>query len=784
MTSRFAPATLRALLLAGALAPVLITSAQAGRTQRFTDDSLGDFRKGDVTTSTLTDLGILTVPPTRAKLYRPAALEGGFWSGIAREDGTAILGSGSQGRVVALDSNSSGTVITKLDLMQVHALAAAGKDGSFYAAGAPGGKIHRVGPDHKSSVVFDTKESYVWALLPTPSGELYAATGNQGKIYKVAADGSGKEFAKLKNVKNILALAQDREGRLLAATQDKAQLIRFDADGKPFVIYEADQKEIRRVVVGPDGSYWIAVNDRDGGPEGEVPRSSAPVSAASAAIAALMEGPGGGGPGGDGDDDGSSGGGASPSPSPSMRVSSGGGGGRGAAVVLLSPSGFVRMTWPAPEGPVQDIHLDPTGTNLYVAAGTSGALYRIDTQGRSTRVVTLREKSILRIVREPKGSLLLLTNGSAAAYRVSPDQPAEGIFVSTAFDGQMAVEWGRPIVDAKIPAGAKVLFSTRTGNTSDPDLGWSPWSKEVEVSPNEPLSTGAVAARRFQYRLRLTTASSDPANYPRVDRVVVPYVSPNHPPEIKDVVVRPASGGGRGGSSSSAMYGGPAGGSSSMPSKDDGEGGSSAIRRPPTGGGSSGGRGGAEADSNPKRMSVSWKANDPNSDELTAKVFVRPEAESTWVEVESAARGSSYPLDTSLLPDGKYVVRVEIADANTNLPDAKQTAAAESDPFEVDNTEPTISGLAATPGKNGGVRINFGAADSATQISSAQYRINSGEFRFLQPTDGIFDGREESFSFEIPYDDFDAGKTAMITVRATDERGNTRVALVRAEPRK
>src|SRR5213593_4007044 len=70
----------------------------------------------------------------------------------------------------------------------------AGADGSLFIGTGNEGKVFRVDADGKGSVFFDAAELEAHALAPAPNGGLYVATSPDGKIYKVDRNGDAAEF--------------------------------------------------------------------------------------------------------------------------------------------------------------------------------------------------------------------------------------------------------------------------------------------------------------------------------------------------------------------------------------------------------------------------------------------------------------------------------------------------------------------------------------------------------------------------------------------------------------
>jgi hypothetical protein len=74
-----------------------------------------------------------------------------------------------------------------------------------------------------------------------------------------------------------------------------------------------------------------------------------------------------------------------------------------------------------------------------------------------------------------------------------------GTFRSGVLDAEAMVDWDRPIWQADVPTGSKLVVSVRTGSTRRPDSTWSDWSR-VSGKSKIPGSS-----RYIQYRLTMTS---------------------------------------------------------------------------------------------------------------------------------------------------------------------------------------------------------------------------------------------------------------------------------------
>ncbi|HXD72268.1 MAG TPA: hypothetical protein VN628_00955, partial [Vicinamibacterales bacterium] len=107
----------------------------------------------------------------------------------------------------------------------------AGPDGSFFLGTGNDGKVYRVGADGKGALFYSSAELEVHALAPAPNGGLYVATSPDGKIYKVDKDGKAATFFAPED-KYIWALAVDGKGNVYAGTGEKGVVYKISPEGR------------------------------------------------------------------------------------------------------------------------------------------------------------------------------------------------------------------------------------------------------------------------------------------------------------------------------------------------------------------------------------------------------------------------------------------------------------------------------------------------------------------------------------------------------------------------
>jgi hypothetical protein len=166
-----------------------------------------------------------------------------------------------------------------------------------------------------------------------------------------------------------------------------------------------------------------------------------------------------------------------------------------------------------------------------------------------------------------------------------------------------------------------------------------------------------------------------------------------------------------------------------------------------------------------------WLASDENGDTLVFKIEIRGEHETAWKPLHENLRERYFSWDSTAYPDGKYRVRVTASDAPSNTPEQTLTSLRESDLFLIDNTAPEISALTAAS-QGGKIDVRFHAKDALNVLDKAEYSVNGGEWKVVEPTTRLTDSEEHDYRFQV---DGGAGE-ATIAVRVSDAYDNQAVA--------
>ena len=705
-------------------------NAPCSTTKVFRHKSFADFSSGELKSTSLTSDGKLFPAPACQKIGTTD--EGLVWRIISRPDGALYFSTGTDGKIFVLEKNKKAELYCDLEEIAAFALALDTK-GILYAGASPGGKIYRIAQKDKPELFFDTKQEYVWDLLFDAEGNLFAATGIEGKLFKIKPDSTGEIYFECpdKNIMDIMTLSRIKDSSIFMATQDKGRIYKVYEKGRAFVLYDSGSDEVRALSEGDEGFFYAAVNmAKTITPQPTVPEQKKETDSSDDE---MSETPG------------------KPQKEQPTRLALPLVVGKKSGIIKLDISGYVWPVLDAPESPIHCLIYDATSKCPIAGIGEKGKLYRAEEFNKFTAIMATDEKYILSLLQTDKG-LYYGTGEAASVYSLNWKDLSHGEYISSAQDAGTAVNWGMLRIEGQFPYGTYVKFSTRTGNTTDPDKSWSDWTKE------EPLNTQAMimspVARFLQYKLLLS--GRDENTYPVIQQVDAYYIPPNRAPVFEQIeisreekpapmpVPRPVP--------KEKIEGKPE--SKQSPSSSD-----SSVTID------------IKANSNPQKVKINWKVSDPEGDQMRYTLYYKGEDEEVWKKIEDKLDKNTYDFSTAPLPDGRYRIKV----VATDLPSNPKTAAMESEYvseiFIVDNTPPQfVEELTYDRREKNSIVVHATVEDKLSIISSAQYSVNAGDWFNVLPVDGIFDSERETFSFSLT--DLKQEEVT-VTMMVTDEQGNT-----------
>jgi len=645
-----------------------------------------DFERGTARGVAIRSSGQLELAPAFKVIFTSPSTF--VWSIAADKDGTVYAATGAPGRVYRVTPDGKSTVIFEPKELQVQAITL-GKDGAIYAATSPDGKVYKIArgaakagqtgaPEFSASVFFDPKTKYIWDLVFDNAGRLYVATGDNGEIFRVDTNGQGSLFFKSDEA-HMRVLAMDPKGNLIAGSEGSALLYRISPEGQGFVLYAVPRKEITALAVDPAGNIYAAAT-------GEKRAAPPP-------------------------------GGAITPPQPPAQAGGAPFTGNvvlaGSDIYMIAPDGSPKKLWSSREDIAYALDFDASG-RLIAGTGNKGRIYAIEKSGEYLDLLTASASQVTAFARAPGGGLYCSSSNLGKIFLMTNTLEPEGTFESDVQDAKILSRWGRAEVRGR---GNFELFA-RSGNVDNPDRNWSPWTR---VDLNKDARLEVPAARFIQWRVVLK-----PANPPtRIDEVAINYLSKNVAPVMDDIVVqqgtrflpqpRVAAP-----DTFAVNFGQP----QTVPRVD----------APPT------------AARDRSYVSVRWNAHDDNDDNLVFSLYYRGDNERAWKLLKSGLTDKFYSFDSGLLPDGGYTVKVVASDTPSHTPEEALTDEKESSRFEVDNTAPRIEGLTARA-EGQELHVTFHATDDFSPIKRAEYSIDAGDWQYLEPVGQLSDAKTENYDF-------------------------------------
>ena len=674
--------------------------------------------------SLLLALGLGLLLGAAAHAVKPTVKSHSLYSDFSRGEaaGTALSSSGAVTLAPALDELAS------LDVQRIWSLARA-PGGALYAGTGDDGRIYRVAVDGTAELLFDSPEVAIHALAVGPDGSLYAGTAPDGLVYRLKPSGRVETLAHT-DAHYVWDLAFDARGQVLAATGEPARVLRLGGDGELETLLDPGDRHVMSLARRGDHLYAATA-----GAAGE---ATADASAAAPRGGRIYEiDVAGRGrllaeteyrevgrlvAGGDG-------------LLYAVAVSpvSGEDGKAGGAVLRVDPAGAVAPIWKT-ESMALDLALDGEG-RLVVAVSEPGRLFRLTPDGQEYELVRqFDDFTPHRLLPGPEG---LVTGGGQSGRLVSlrPGLARRGHYDGPAEDFGAHARWGA-LEWWTTPPEADLEVTTRSGNSREPDDTWSPWSDPLERTG---ASVDSPAARFLQYRVAM---ESDGGRSPRLEQVRVTGEQVNLPPQITELTTYPHRPGQKGANHAQDNAAPRNRGASSLPQR-------KSLRL------------------------VRWQATDPNGDDLTFDIYLRSRSQTTWKLAEEGTDKSTIIWDTENMPEGITQLRLVASDRPDNADGRALTDEWISDPFPIDNSPPRVTLQARGRGP---VELEVVVEDAVTAVRGAQYAVDYGDRKCqIEPADGIFDRRRESARLVLA--DLEPGEH-VISVQAWDELENVGVGQV------
>ncbi len=714
---------MRRIVVTGVVVAALLPwMASAQGTKLWNVERYDEMEKGSAEGVAVRSDGRLEAGPATSLLL--ATGKSFVWSLASDEAGNGYVGLGGtaagSAMVMKVAPGGKTTQIFAGKDLAVQALRMAG-DGSVLAATSPDGKVYRIpsgggAAPTAAQVVFDPaateeKPKYLWDLAVGKAGEIYVAAGAPAVVYRVPAGGGKPEVLFKTADQHIRCLLLASDGTLWAGSDGSGVIYKYAAGAtyatgtqgaKPFAVYAAARREITSLAIDDAGNVYAAGVGTKG-------RSSLPPLAVTGNVGVTI-----------------------------TFVQPGSSTAAGANTLVPDGSEIYRI---ARDGSPEKLltlkddvvyGLAVRNGMLLAATGNRGRVYRVDTKeaGRFTDVAHLDASQGIAFA-PIKDGLLVATSNSGKVFRLGDASAADATYTSQVFDAQSFSRWGR----AEVRSGGASGFDlyVRSGNVESPLMGWSEWARVAADG------SYAVPAGRFaQWKAVLRPGGS-------VDAVGLNYLQRNLAPVVDEVVVQP---GARVTAAAPVAANGtvqvvfPAA-SGAVPALNFIQDANAAA---------------LTAQKDKTAITVRWLAHDDNADDLMFAVWYRGVGEANWRLLKDKVTERYLSFDSTLLPDGRYVLKVVASDAPVHTDAEALTGERVSEVFVVDTTPPVPGVLEAKVIKrmegSGSVQVNstaihatLEARDATSPIAHAEYSVDAGPWQYLEPVGMVSDSLTERYDF-------------------------------------
>jgi sugar lactone lactonase YvrE len=664
---------------------------------------------------------------------------------------------------------------------------AAAADGALFIGTGNDGRVFKVDAQGKGAPFFDAQELEVHAVAPTQDGGLYVATSPDGKIYKVDRSGNATTFFD-PSEKYIWAMVADRRGNVYAATGEGGAIYRITPDGKSARFYVTKATHATALALDRDDNLLVGTES-----PGRVLRVDAAgrgfvlldspfqeiralrFDASNVLYVAAVNGSATGIPAPKPDDrPGERQGDPAPAPVPSVSAEI------TSFAIVDTQGGATTTTVPrddrrAPRGAVYRIAPDGLWDQLWLSREDTPYDVILDQEGRLV-IATGSNGKIFRLEGDPLQPTLLARANAQQVTALHRDTKGRLIY-ATANPGKIhrltAGRAARGTYESE-PRDAQMVSSWGT-------LSWRglfPQGSRVEISTRSG-NTAVPDETWSPWSPPYTTADGSPIASPnaRFLQFRVALSGKGEGPALTSLTaaylqrnVRPAV-------RSITVH--PPG---------------IVFQKPFTTGDPE--LAGFENQTTPERslamaamspqqgalgspslgrrtyqkglQTLIWRAEDDNSDDLVFDIEYRREGETAWKLLRTEVKDAILVWDTTTVPNGTYFVKVVASDAPSNRANVARAGELVSSAFEIDNTAPIIDPSAP---RQEGTRmvVAFRVTDDHSPIERVEYSQDGQQWRQVFPMDGIADSRSERYEIALEGPIGPRG----VTLRASDAMNNT-----------
>ncbi|HZY89465.1 MAG TPA: hypothetical protein VFE78_31880 [Gemmataceae bacterium] len=610
------------------------------------------------------------------------------------------------------------------------------RDGNLFVATGGEGKVYKVSAAGKVSVAYAGEGGQALCLAVAPDGGVYAGTGPAGQIIRIDPRGEAKVFCET-GESYVWSLALDpKSGALFAGTGPHGRVCKVTPDGKASVFYATRQEHVLAVAAGADGTLY-AGTDKGGLVFRIDPRGKGFVlfQAAQAEVRALKVTPEAVYAGTSASSRSRGRGGVASRGGQPLAAAESEGDSIPAAALSLKKEKSAAAT----KASKTEAAEDKAGGKSSAApaptapAGGENSVYRIGLDG-SVREVFREKTLVLSLLRQAghffvgtgmEGQLFEVNEATRERTEIARLDHGQVLCLCRRRDGSVVVGTGDPgklyvLQDSFVSGG------TVTSDVLDAKLV-SRWGALRWLADTPEGTKVTVAVRSGNVSEPDETWSDWSAEQTDGEQAVTAapparYLqyrltlnsdNPAVSPAVRSVSLRYAT-------------------ANQAPEI-------TKVEVPDLN---------AVNLDNPKKLKFKWAATDANEDELTYSVFVRKEGWKEWVLLEEDFEKTDYEWDTTTTPSGLYRLKVVASDRKDNAEKDALSAERVSAPFVVSHSPPAVN----------------------VKATAASFAVNGKKWVNVFPSDGLFDSKSETFRFRT--EPLKPG-TYVLVLRVRDAAGNT-----------
>lgn len=648
-------------------------------------------------------------------LERLASIDEPFVFAAAGHRRGWVVGTGNSGKVLQIDRDGEVSELLAADEPEVFAVWA-DDDGTALAGTSPQGAVYRI-RDGESEVLFKAEENYIWDLERDGQGRLLVATGLRGRLYRVDEQGNAEVLYESPD-SHVRAIAVQPDGGILLGTAGQGLIVRLAPDGTAETLHDASHPEVLSVVTTPGGKAYAALLASEASFVDLSSSSSKSEEAnedSSSGSATVVE-----------------------SSADTVGTRSSSFSGPRSIILEISSEGDVEQLI---EFQSETVHaLLWQDDELWIGTGQEGKLYRWR-ERQLIQETMLEERQIVALVAGPAGAAAVTSN-AAAIYGFGSGEVGSGTFTSSVLDSSQVARFGSFRWQGRLPQGAKVGLSFRSGMSATPDATWTDWTGGGKATcldcggdfgRGQEVGLGGLAHGRYvQWRARLERGASEG---PELDSSELTYRQENLAPKVESLevldpgeILVPTSF-----NPQSQTF---------EPWSPNRDGIFTTLRfdKPKNG------------DGRTKSLwkkgyrTLRWSAKDGNEDELWFQLeFRRDDTADEWLPMAKEIKESRYGFDATVLPDGIYRFRLTASDGRQRLATEALADTKVSDSVVVDHTPPELASMTRRSGA-----LELELVDELSPLRRIALSVDASPWRSLPVADGLLDGRRERLKIEVP----------------------------------